>query len=265
MRHLVDVVFPRLLITRFSPHAARLSVLLQDLGIFSIAQPLLKVEKTDEFHHADLVFNRSYDRIIAVSVHAVSYTAEAIFERWPISNYFAVGKATQREFECAVKQSVYRPKKQFNSEGLLDLAQLQNVAQKRILILRGKGGSAFLADILRQRGAIVDYYQPYQRVAVDNVGANLIKKCQQKQVNGIILTSIELLNQLVYITENVDMDWLKSITIYTISKRITEYACVLGWHKIITLPGISDEEIIGYFKAIVNPQRPILMKGHTDG
>ncbi len=265
MKHLVDVVFPRLLITRFAPHAARVSVLLQDIGIFSIAQPLLKVEKTDEFSVADLVLNKGYDHIIAVSVHAVGYTSQALLGNWPISNYIAVGKATQREFECVLKQSVDRPQKQFNSEGLLDLEQLQNVAQKRILILCGKGGRAFLADSLRERGAIVDYYQPYQRVAIDNVGAQVIKKCQQKQVNGVIITSIELLNQLVCITENVDMDWLKSITIYTISKRITEYARVLGWHKIITLPGISDQEIIDYFKAIINSQSSILMEGHNDG
>ena len=258
-----DIVLPRLLITRFSPHADRLSVLLQSMGIFSIAQPLLKVEKTDEFDLADAVLNKGYDHIVAVSMHAVDYTDKALFKIWPISNYIAVGRATQRELERAVKQSVDSPQKQFNSEGLLDLEQLQNISQKHILILRGMGGREFLADSLRARGAIVDYYQPYQRVAVDNVGTNLIKNCLQKQVNGVIITSIGLLNQLVCITEDVDMDWLKSLTIYTASKRITEYAKVLGWYKVITLAGISDESIISYFKAIVNSQSSYIINERT--
>ena len=239
---------PRLLITRFAPHADRLSILLNELGIFSIAQPLLKVVKTDEFDCADEVINNGYDHIIAVSVNAVEYTDRSMVTKWPKSNYFAVGNATQLALENATEQAVSSPFQNFNSEGILDLPQLQNVKNKRVLILRGKGGREFLADTLRQRDAIVDYHQSYQRVVVESTDTRLIKKCQQKQINGAIITSTELLNQLIIITAKDDLGWLKNITIYSASERITESAKALGWDSVHTLPGISDKEIINYFK-----------------
>ena len=136
----------------------------------------------------------------------------------------------------------------FNSEGVLDLVALKSVNKKRILILRGKGGREFLADSLIDRGAIVDYYQPYQRVVIENVDYNLIKKCQQKKINGAIITSIELVNQLVCLCDDVNDSWLRSITIYSASQRIADHAQTLGFHKTKVLSGISDQNIISYFQ-----------------
>lgn len=240
---------PRLLITRFAPHADRLSILLNEVGVFSIAQPLLKVVKTDEFDCADEVLNNGYDYIIAVSVNAVDYTDRAILSKWPTARYIAVGKATQVSLEKASQQRVLAPQEYFNSEGVLDLVELQNVKGKRILILRGKGGREFLADSLIERGATVDYYQPYQRVVVENIDYNLIKKCQQKKINGAIITSIELINQLVCLCDDVDQGWLKNITIYSASQRIADHAQTLGFHKTKVLSGISDQNIISYFQS----------------
>ena len=248
MPDFIDVIPPRLLITRFSPHAERLAKrLITELDIFNIAQPLLKVVQTDEFDCAETVLNKSYDHIIAVSTHAVEYTDQALLGNWPKTHYVAVGKATKRSLEKCVNERVSTPKVAFNSEGLLDLAVFQNVNKQKILILRGKGGREFLADTLKSRGAEVTYFQPYQRVAVTFANFSFIKKCQQKKINGAIITSIELLNQLINITQKEDIDWLKSITIYSASQRISTQANELGWDDTITLPGISDQEIISYF------------------
>lgn len=239
---------PRLLITRFAPHAERLSKrLTNELGVFSIAQPLLKVVQTDEFDCANAVLHKDYDHIIAVSSHAVEYTDQALLGNWPKAQYFAVGKATKCSLEGCVNERVSSPKNAFNSEGILALAAFKNVSKQNVLILRGKGGREFLADTLKSRGATVTYFQPYQRVAVTFDNLHLIKNCQQKKINGAIITSIELLNQLIHITPTEDLNWLKSITIYSASDRISNQANLLGWDDAVTLPGISDQEIIRYF------------------
>ncbi|MGB5445181.1 MAG: uroporphyrinogen-III synthase [Psychromonas sp.] len=239
----------RLLVTRFAPHAQRLTDLLNEQGIFAIAQPLLAVQKTAEFDNAGEVFAKHYDYIIAVSPNAVDYTDQALRGlKWPQTNYLAVGKGTQSKLKTVTAQDVVIPEKCFDSEGLLDLPALADLPGKQILILRGVGGRELLCGTLTERGAIVDYYQPYQRVAINLSGDYLIKKWQRKEINGAIISSIELLERLITVVPVAAQGWLKSITIYAPSLRITERAKFLGWSDVKMFPGMSDQQIVDYFK-----------------
>ena len=125
------------------------------------------------------------------------------------------------------------------------LAQLQG---RRVLILRGTGGRELLAEVLTARGAAVEYYQPYQRIAINLCGAFLVKQWQQQNINGAIISSVELLERLFAIVPENELSWLKSITIYAPSKRIAEYALLSGCSNVKVLPGMRDQQIIDYFK-----------------
>lgn len=239
----------RLLVTRFAPHAQRLTDLLNAQGTVAFAQPLLALEKTTEFSHVSKVLAKNYDYIIAVSPNAVDYTQKALKGlSWPQTEYLAVGKATQAKLKTASAQNVVIPEKCFDSEGLLDLPLLLNLQGKQILILRGVGGRELLCDTLTQRGAIVDYYQPYQRVAIALCGEALIKEWQQQNINGAIISSIELLERLMAVVPIAAQEWLRSLTIYAPSERILDQAKRWGWLNTKVLPGISDQQVIDYFK-----------------
>jgi len=239
----------RLLVTRFAPHAQRLAELLNAQGIVAVAQPLLAVRKTTEFSCPSKVLAKNYDYIIAVSPTAVDYTDRALANiNWPRTNYFAVGKGTQSKLIAATAQKVVIPKRCFNSEGLLDLSELSNLQGRHMLILRGVGGRELLCDTLTKRGAFVDYYQPYQRVAINLCGTSLIKKWQRQEINGAIISSVELLERLVTIVPIDAQEWLKRITIYAPSQRIIDRAKLLGWSDLKILPGMSDQQIVDYFK-----------------
>ncbi|MFT6927893.1 MAG: uroporphyrinogen-III synthase [Psychromonas sp.] len=239
----------RLLVTRFAPHAQRLTDLLNAQGTVAFAQPLLTIQKTAEFNQVSKVLAKNYDYIIAVSPNAVDYTDQALAGlNWPQSEYLAVGKATQVKLKAATAQNVVVPEKCFDSEGLLDLPLLSALQGKRILILRGTGGRELLCDTLRQRGAIVDYYQPYQRVAIALCGDILTKEWQQQNINGAIISSIELLERLMAVVPPAAQSWLKSLTIYAPSERILDQAKRWGWSNTKVLPGISDHQVIDYFK-----------------
>ena len=243
------MVEARLLVTRFAPHAQRLTDLLNKQGIFAIAQPLLAVQKTDEFDNPRKLLANFYDYIIAVSPNAVDYTDQALAGiNWPQTNYLAVGKGTQTKLKIATAQNVVVPERCFDSEGLLDLPALSDLQGKHILILRGVGGRELLCDTLTKRGAVVDYYQPYQRVAIELSGPDLIREWQRKDINGAIISSIELLERLIAVVPVTAQTWLKSITVYAPSLRITEQAKHWGWSDVKILPGMSDEQIIDYFK-----------------
>jgi uroporphyrinogen-III synthase len=240
---------PRLLVTRFAPHAQQLAKQLNSQRIFAIAQPLLAVEKSTEFDHAHFVFRQKYDYIIAVSCNAVNYSAQALGEnRWPVSRYLAVGKATQAKLQEATGLQVIVPEQQFSSEGLLALPCLADMQDKRVLILRGVGGRELLAEALTARGAIVDYYQPYQRIAVELSGALIVKQWQQQYINGAIISSVALLQRLLEIVPAGESQWLKALTLYVPSRRIAEHAQLAGWHHVELLPGMQEQQIVDYFK-----------------
>ncbi|WP_028863486.1 uroporphyrinogen-III synthase [Psychromonas aquimarina] len=239
----------RLLITRFAPHAVRLSNLLNAQGTAAFAQPLLEVKQTADFNDIRVLFADRYDYIIAVSPNAVDYTKLALGDNpWPDASYFAVGKGTQARLTSATGKSVSIPDKRYDSEGLLALPYLSNIQGKRILILRGLGGRELLSETLTARGAVVEYYQPYQRVAIELSGPLLTEKWQQLNINGVIISSVELLERLLVVVPEVEHKWLKSLTIYAPSKRITAHAVSLGWSAAEVLPGISDQKIVDYFK-----------------
>lgn len=236
---------PRLLITRFAPHAQRLANLLNEQGIYSLAQPLLKIEAVKGCVYP---FVKPYDFIIAISSNAVDFTDKYLQNRkWPIADYLAVGKATQCLLQQKVGQQVNTPIDSFNSEGLLALPCLQKLDHCSVLILRGIGGREFLKEELTARGANVDYFESYQRVAIELPEAKNVYNWQQQAINGAIISSIELLEQLIKVVKKEDQDWLKSLTLYVASERILKYANTLGFHKITLLPSISDQDIIDYF------------------
>lgn len=239
----------RLLINRFEPHASRLSQRLNSQGIFSVTQPLLKTEKSAEFTSANAIFTKSYDIIIAVSRNAVDYSDQALVQNsWPKALYLAVGRATGARLKTVTCCDVFVPERSFDSEGLLALPCLKMVKGKQILILRGVGGRELLADSLIESGANVDYYQPYQRIAVYFDRNIALEKWQQQKINGAIISSVELLDQLIIQFACIDDDWLKKLTIYAPSFRIIDQAVRYGFFNTQILPSLQDEEIVQFLK-----------------
>ena len=80
------------------------------------------------------------------------------------------------------------------------------------------------------------------------MATDLIREWQRKDINGAIISSIELLERLIASGAGYSAKWLKSITIYAPSLRITEQAKHWGWSDVKILPGMSDEQVIDYFK-----------------
>ena len=77
---------------------------------------------------------------------------------------------------------------------------------------------------------------------------HLIKEWQQQNINGAIISSIELLERLMAVVPPAAQEWLKSLTIYAPSERILDQATRWGWSNTKVLPGMSDQQVIDYFK-----------------
>ena len=80
-----------------------------------------------------------------------------------IIKVIAIGPTTARAVSDLFGCTVIHSDVGVTSEDLLSLPELEEIAGKQIGILRGKGGRELLAAELRERGAVVDYFEVYRR------------------------------------------------------------------------------------------------------
>src|SRR5690606_18012539 len=82
---------------------------------------------------------------------------------WPAGvHWLAVDEATAQALQ-AVGQTAERPAEGFNSEALLAMPLLQDLAGRRVLLLRGEGGREVLAPAIRARAEALDEIALYRR------------------------------------------------------------------------------------------------------
>lgn len=241
---------PKLLVTRFAPHAQQLAEQLTFAGVQAYAQPLLEVRPLSDPERLQALISGSYDIVIAVSGNAVKYTDALDEFSWPESHYLAVGESTQSALQQATKQAVQVPSLSTDSEGLLALPVLQAVADKRVLILRGKGGRDLLHKKLQARGAQVDFLESYQRVNIELDGFKCVNSWQQASINSAIISSVEILNQLVKLIPAEHQSWLLGLSVYVPSERVRQRACHLGFKQVYLLPSLKTEQIVSFFKEL---------------
>lgn len=106
-----------------------------------------------------------YDGVFFVSANAARLGLDAIAGYWPQWPFrlpaYAVGDSTAAVLRDAGLDVVVPA--QADSEALLALPALQEVAGRRFLLLRGEGGRELLPGTLRARGARVDVIALYRR------------------------------------------------------------------------------------------------------
>jgi len=106
-----------------------------------------------------------YDAVVFVSANAARLGLAAVADYWPQWPHalpaFAVGPATKALLDDA-GLSVIAPERE-DSEGLLALPGLTEVAGQHLLLFRGDEGRELLPATLRSRGATVDVMPLYTR------------------------------------------------------------------------------------------------------
>jgi uroporphyrinogen-III synthase len=142
----------------------------------------------------------------------------------PAPDYFAIGRTTALALHKVSNRQVRYPLDREISEVLLQLPELQNIAGKKALILRGNGGRELLGDTLRERGAVT-FCECYQRSARHYDGAEEAMRWQSRGVSTLVITSGEMLQQLwTLIPQWYRERWLLSCRIFVVSERLAEQA-----------------------------------------
>jgi uroporphyrinogen-III synthase len=266
----------KIVVTRPRDQAAQLARSIEQAGGVPLLFPLLEIAAAQDSEALQEQISRlaQFDLAIFISPNAVRYGVGAIRE-FGMDNvgaqFIARLERVNRAINCAPTISsainegglspslkiatvgqgsakalrelgisnIIAPTERFDSEGLLALPELQNVAGWRVMIFRGDGGREVLGDTLKARGATVEYAACYQRSKPQQDAQAWL----DAKPDAITVTSSEALGYLwEMLDENARMA-LRDTPIFLPHARIAELAKQQGWRQ-VRLTGSGDDGLL---------------------
>lgn len=233
------------LITRPSNQVDNMRRAIESAGAKVLLLPLIEINSLDDVQDIQDLKDKvlqldSYQSLIFVSTNAVSYGSETINNYWPQFpigiDVIAVGPTTAEAVRDQLGCEVIQPSSGMTSEDVLRLAQLQDVNEKKVGIVRGQGGRELLADTLRERGANVDYLEAYSRLPVDYASADFCNRVQEAGVNVLTVSSGESLDRLTQLlADNINMK--QQLHLLVPSERVERQAKEAGYQQVHNASG----------------------------
>lgn len=238
-----------IVITRPARQANELAGLIRGAGGEPIVFPVLEIIEADDLRPLMAVIDRldEFHLAIFISPNAVHKAMNLIRARrrdLPRRlKVAAIGKSSAKvlgEFGVA---EVIAPAKRMDSEALLELPEMNEVAGKRVVVFRGDGGRELLGDTLVARGATLEYVECYRRGRPAADVAPLLKAWARSQLDAITVTSSEGLRNLYDMVGKLGQQWLKKTPLFVPHERIAQTARELGLARVI-LTGPGDAGLV---------------------
>jgi uroporphyrinogen-III synthase len=158
----------------------------------------------------------------------------------------ALSAGTRRELERSGIEGVIAGEGG-DSEALLALPELRDVAGRRIAVFRGEGGREVLAEGLRSRGATVEYVECYRRVRPRSDPAPLVAAWRRGALHAVTVSSAEGLRNLFAMLEGGP---LAALPLFVPHERVAAEARRLGAREAL-VAGPGDDEmaaaLVAYF------------------
>lgn len=235
-----------IVVTRPREQAAGLVQRIEQLGGKPLLFPLLEIEAVSDDHALleQLSRSKQTDLAIFISPNAVRYGMAAIRAAGGLPaavKFAAVGQGSARALREMGIQQVIAPTTRFDSEGLLALPELQDVAGMRVMILRGDGGRELLGDTLKARGATVEYVTCYLRSKAQLDATALLAA----NPDALTVTSSEALACLREKLEDDDRSALAAIPLFVPHARIADTARQQGWQHVVVTESGDDGLLSG--------------------
>ena len=225
------------LVTRPRQQAAGLAEAIQAAGGRAYIFPALDIEAVPAVELVEpLAHLAAADLVIFISPNAALYGMAAIGALPARAQCLAVGPGTARALAGHGVSSVVTPDGQ-DSEALLALPQLHDVAGKRVVIVRGVGGRPVLADTLRQRGATVHFLECYRRMRPQADAAALLAQWQAGGIDAVTVTSAETLHNLAALLGEAGRPLLLHTPLFAPHEKIAAAARHFGIAEVIATAG----------------------------
>lgn len=241
----------QVLVTRPQSQALDLIAALKHASAEVIAYPLMAIESIVEQDEVSAVqaIKRAvmdldqYQHAIFISTNAVDcafYWVEQYWPQLPVGiEYYAIGAATAARLNAHGLES-QAAAGSMNSEALLALPSLQHLAAKKVIIFRGVGGREHLAEVLRQRGAQLDYCEVYRRATVTPATGSLRQLLQKGDDLVLTVSSGETLENLMQLAKVDAVEKaLKLLPLLVPGKRVAELARQQGFTQVLVAENAS--------------------------
>jgi uroporphyrinogen-III synthase len=234
----------KIAVTRPCDQAAPVARRIEQAGGIPLLFPLLDIAPVQDQQalHEQISRLAQFDLAIFISPNAVQYGMAAIRAAGdlpPALRIATVGQGSAKALRELGIANVIAPAERFDSEGLLALPELQNVAGWRVLILRGDGGRELLGDTLRARGATVEYAACYRRSKPQQDIAVLLDAAP----DALTVTSSEALGYLWQMLDDAQRDRVCGIPLFVPHQRIAELAQRQGWRQ-VRLTDAGDDGLL---------------------
>ncbi|WP_255556639.1 fused uroporphyrinogen-III synthase HemD/membrane protein HemX [Methylococcus sp. Mc7] len=238
----------RVLVTRPKDQAEPLCKLVEAAGGSAVRFPLLDIEPSARAAEAAALLRQvsDWDWWIFVSANAVNQARVlgALPPDGARPRIAAIGKATADALvETGITVDLI-PESQANSEGLLNMPEMRDVADRRILIVRGEGGRETLKERLVERGALVQYAELYRRVPVYTGTEPLVDGLRTAGLDILTATSGEAIEHLYSLVPPEDRPRLIETPLVVISERLKNQAGSLGFRHVSVADTASDAAVL---------------------
>lgn len=233
-----------IVVTRPREQATPLALGIEKLGGNCIQFPLLEVTALADDLPLRALAARLQDFYLAIfiSPNAVRYCMQAIQSAGglPASVQIAtVGLSSAKALHDYGVKKVLAPQLRFDSESLLALPELQDVAAKNIVIFRGDSGRELLGDTLKSRGAKVEYVTCYHRSKPQHDPGALLAASP----DILCVSSSEALHNLWELLNPSGRARFTALPLFVSHQRIAAAARKLGWQQIVTTAA-GDEGLL---------------------
>lgn len=241
-----------ILVTRPEHQAETLCGLIEQQNWNAVRFPTLEIVAVDnDLVRQQLKQIQDYQWLIFISTNAVNFAVNLnngkidCFKQVAIA---AVGKSTEKALHTAGLVVDLVPEQSFNTEGLLASNEMNSIKDQSCLIVRGQDGRETLAQVLRERGAKVDYLEVYKRKIPEYSHVAITSLLKQGKLDAITITSGNALKNLLAMINNELHDKLLTVPLIVISERIKVLAEQYQFKQIAVTDKHGDAAIIDTVK-----------------
>jgi uroporphyrinogen-III synthase len=248
------------LVTRPDPAGSELCKKIDDEGYKSIHLPTIEFAFPKDAAHMKkaIALLGEQDWIIFISPQAVMACVPLILDAWPVLprhiQFAGIGKGTSMALAAAGYKAIF-PKDEWTAEALLNMPAFQDVAGKKIAIVRGEGGREILEEGLIARRALTTSIIVYRRVMPDIDMTNCIELLKEKQIGIVASTSYTGVEHLKTMVGDSAWPYLQKVPLIVVSERIRTLAHELGFQSIFLANNASHAAMLETIKGIYNDRK----------
>src|SRR3990167_7827501 len=253
----------RILVTLPLPAGLKLCEQIQACHGQAIYLPTIYIQSLvqDQAFQQAIVSLDQQDWLIFISPQAVLTSVPTIHTYWPQLpaklQIAAIGKGTAEALHDQKLTVTVYPEIEWSSEGLLAMSEFQNVARKHIAIVRGEGGRKILMEVLIKRGAHILSLIAYRRT-LPEINVNYYQSLlQQQQIDVIVCTSKEGVNNLLTLLGETIRPDLLSLPLVVVSERMRAFAELAGFQAIWVAKNASHAAVVDVLAMIRKQLCPI--------